>query len=119
MRLSPAAPRDRLVIGERQRPVADDLAGFVALAGDQQHVARLQARDRRRGSPRARSPISTRAGRGGQDRGADRGRIFAARIVVGDDDAVGHLGGDRAHQRPLAGVAVAAAAEHHDELAAT
>ena len=44
-------------------------------------------------------------------------RIFAARIVVGDDDAVGILGGDRAHQRPFAGVAVAAGAEHHDQLA--
>ena len=45
------------------------------------------------------------------------GGVLAARIVVGDDDAVGGLGGDAAHDRPLAGVAVAAGAEHDDELA--
>ena len=38
-----------------------------------------------------RSPISLRAGRGRQDRGADRGRVLAARIVVGDDHDVGQL----------------------------
>ena len=43
--------------------------------------------------------------------------LFAARIVVGDDDAVGFLRGDGAHHRPLAGVAVAAGAEHHDQPA--
>ena len=58
------------------------------------------------------------AGRRGEDRGADRGGVFAARIVVGDDDAVGLGGGDGAHQGPLAAVAVAAGAEHHDEPAA-
>ena len=44
--------------------------------------------------------------------------VLAARIVVGDDDAVGEPRGDLAHHRPLAGIAVAAAAEHHDEPAA-
>ena len=57
------------------------------------------------------------AGAGGEDGAADRGGVLAARIVVGDDDDVGELLGDRAHLRPLAGIAVAAAAEHHDELA--
>ena len=50
--LLPKRRRDRLVVAERQRPVADDLAGFMALAGDQQHVARLQRRRPRCGSPR-------------------------------------------------------------------
>jgi len=39
----PPCPQCRLhlvVVAESQNPVADDLAGFVALAGDQQHVAR-------------------------------------------------------------------------------
>ena len=58
------------------------------------------------------------ARRCGQDRGADRGRLLAARIVVGDDDAVGILVRDAAHDRPFARVAVAAGAEHHDQLAA-
>ncbi len=42
----------RLVVGERQDPVADDLARLVALAGDDQHVARLQHRARPCGWPR-------------------------------------------------------------------
>ena len=43
---------------------------------------------------------------------------FEARVVAGDDDAAGEPAGDRAHQRPLGGVAVAAAAEHAPEPAA-
>ena len=85
--------RDLLVVGERQHLVADDLAGLVALAGDEQHVAGSQRRRRRRGSPRrGRRSRSRPARRRGS--GADRGRILGARIVVGDDDAVGVLGRD-------------------------
>ena len=72
---------------------------------------------RRRGSPRR--------GRRSRARRARPARISArmasgplgARIVVGDDDDVGILDRDRAHDRPLALVAVAAAAEDADELA--
>ncbi len=63
----------------------------------------------------ARSPISMRAGRGSQDLAADGRRIFAARIVVGDDGKIGLGDGDLAHLGPLALVAVAAAAEHHHQ----
>src|SRR5260370_18535057 len=38
--------RNGLVITERQCLCADDLAGFMALAGDQQHIARMQTRNR-------------------------------------------------------------------------
>ena len=48
-----------------------------------------------------------------QHRGADRGRILAARIVVGDDRHVGEARRGRAHQRPLAAIAIAAGTEHH------
>ena len=65
----------------------------------------------------ARSPISRAPGRAGQDLGADRLGLLAARIVVGDDDVIGERGGDPAHDRPLALVAVAAAAEHAHEPA--
>ena len=51
------------------------------------------------------------------DLGADRGGLLAARIVVGHQREVGEARGDLAHHRPLAAVAVAAAAEHHDQLA--
>src|SRR6185437_5909360 len=107
----------RVMIGKRQHPVADNLAGFVAFAGDQQHVTALERRDA--GADRLGTVgYLGSAGRNGKNGGADRGRIFAARIVVGDDDAVGILGGDAAHDRTLAGVAVAAGAEYDDELSA-
>src|SRR6185503_8423994 len=51
-----------------------------------------------------------------EDLGADRRRLLAARIVVGDDDTVGVIGGDAAHDRPLALVAVAAGAEYDDKF---
>ena len=63
----------------------------------------------------ARSPISIAPGAARQDLAADRGGIFAARIVVGDDGEIGLGDGDLAHLGALALVAVAAAAEHHDE----
>ena len=64
---------DRLVIAERQHPVADDLAGFVALAGDQQHVAGLQLGDRAadrlaRGRRSRRRPAPPRGSRRGSRR---------------------------------------------------
>ncbi len=81
-----------------------------------QRIARLQPGDR--GPDRLGAVADFPGALGGaEDRGADRLRIFAARIVVGDDDAVGIFGGDRAHQRTLAGIAVAAGAEHHHQLA--
>ena len=52
------------------------------------------------------------------DLGADRRRLLAARIVVGHQGEVGQPRGDLAHHRPLAAIAIAAAAEHHDQLAA-
>ena len=56
--------------------------------------------------------------RAGQDRGPDGGGILVAGIVVGDHHQVGQFGGDAAHRLALAGVAVAACAEHHGEPAA-
>ena len=64
---------DRFVIAERHYPVADDLAGFMALAGDQQNVAGAQIGNRR--ADRL-APVADLdgAGRGGEDGGADGGR---------------------------------------------
>jgi hypothetical protein len=102
------------MIRERQYPVADDLAAFMTLAGDEQRVPRFErgdgAADRLAAIPDLRRADGAR-----EDFGADTRRYFAARVVVGDDDAVGIVNRDRAHDRPLAAVAVAAAAEHHDE----
>ncbi|MEI9888467.1 MAG: hypothetical protein WDN08_18595 [Rhizomicrobium sp.] len=43
--------------------------------------------------------------------------VFGPRVVVGDDHDIGVLGGGFTHQRTLAFVAVAAAAEHNMQLA--
>ena len=46
---------------------------------------------------------------------ANLGGVLAPRIVVGDDGEIGLGRSDTPHLGPLAFVAVAAAAEHHDE----
>src|ERR1700730_15001123 len=104
------------MIAERQHAVPDDLPGLVALAGDQERIALAKAGDRGPDRFAAVADLPAALG-GGQDRRADRRRIFAAGIVVGDNDMVGMLSGDRAHQRTLAGIAVAAGAKLHNEAA--
>src|SRR6476646_3151692 len=66
---------DRVVIVERQHLTADDLPGFVALAGDQQRVAALELAD---GGADRRAALADfgGAGRGAKDGGADRGRAL-------------------------------------------
>src|SRR3954454_3553140 len=98
------------MIAERQRAVADDLPGLVALARDQEHIARFELLDRNADGVGAVTDLPRPLGRV-QDRGTYCFGIFAARIVVGDDDAVGTLGSDRAHDRPLACIPIAAGAE--------
>ena len=84
-----SAARDRFVVGERDR-----------LARRRSGRSRGPCRRRRGRRParawRRRGAIASRAvadldgaGRAGEDRLADRGRILGARIVVGDDDHVG------------------------------
>ena len=98
----------------------DLLAGLVALAGDHDGVARPGPAHRGARSPpagrRSRAPRRVpRLGlRAGQHRGADRGRVLAARVVVGDDQQLGPRRRRGAHQRALAAVPVAAAAQHDD-----
>ena len=104
------------MIAERQYKVADKLPGLMALARDQQRISRLQTSDRDADRLRAVANFPGALRRTENSR-SDRRWILAARIVVGNDDAVGMLGRDRAHQGTLAGIAVATGAEHHDELA--
>ena len=97
---APRAPRRR----RRRMPHARDfLVVLVALAGDQHHVAR-----RRPGAPRARSPRGGPRSRRARCVPVDAGhdlrrrspRRLAARVVAGDDHAVGQPRGDA---RPSAG----------------
>src|ERR1700722_6970716 len=105
----------RVVVTEGQHAIADNLSGLVALAGDQKHVTLFEAGNGL--ADRFRAVTDFRGAPGGsKNRGADRSRIFAARIVVGDDDLVSVLSSDRAHQRSFSRVAVAARAEHDDQF---
>ena len=91
----------------------------MALAGDQHDVrpARASLSAVAIASPRS-WMIRARVGLDAADDVAgDRLRILGARIVVGDDDLIGEFIGDRAHQRALARIAVAAAAEHAPQRA--
>src|SRR3954454_21783906 len=99
------------MIGKRQGAVADDLAGFMTFPGGDQHVACPTLPDCRMNGL---GPISAfaRTLRTLPNLGADRGGLFGARVVVGHDHGVALLDRDPAHDRPLAPVPVAAAAEH-------
>ena len=76
------------MVAKRQHAIADDLPGLVTLAGDQEHIALLEPRNGLADRFRAVADFLGALG-GGEDRCADGRRIFAARIVVGDDDLVG------------------------------
>ena len=109
---APRAPRSRRRTGPCGR--LELLALLVPLAGDHDHVARLGSGDRLGDRlaavdvcARRRGPAPTRISLD------DRLGVLGARVVGGDDHPVGQPPGDLAHQRPLAAVAVAAAAEHH------
>ena len=101
----------------------DLLAGLVALAGDHDDVARGAPRPRPRAMAARRSPISSTRAPGDlagavEHRGADRGRVLGAGVVVGDPEVVGELGAQPAHHRALGAVAVAAAAQHGEHAPA-
>ncbi|MNY41277.1 hypothetical protein D3C86_1760770 [compost metagenome] len=104
------------MIRERQRDGTDRLAFLVSLARDDQRVAALKHADG--GADRFGAVADFGCTRGGSHNfRADHLGHFRARIVVRDDHHVGKPRGDLAHDRPLALVAVAAAAEDHDHPA--
>ena len=108
-------------IGEREPRAADVLVVLVALAGDEDDVFGGAALPIAWRIASARFSItSTSSWPIAPARICARIEVgrFEARVVAGDDDAVGEPAGDRAHQRPLGRVAVAAAAEHAPEPAA-
>src|SRR5687768_9192681 len=108
-----ALPGDGHVV-EREHLVADDLALLMALAGEEDDVARARFQDRRRDRLAAAGHLSG-AGSALHDAAPDRRRILAPGIVVGDDGEVGKPSRHRAHLRALADVAVAAGAEDDDQ----
>src|SRR6476619_6479621 len=112
-----------LGVAERlARPVAL-LIGFVTLARQQHDVAAPGLADRAGDGYRAveldRITAVARLANAVHDFAGDRGRIFAARIVVGHQHPIGKLCREPAHLGPLSPVALAAGAEQADELAAS
>src|SRR5262245_61150111 len=105
----------RLMIREGQDTIANDLTRLMALAGDQQDVAALEIRDCLADRFGAVADLGC-ASSVGKNGGADRRRVFAARVVVGHDDTIGTFSCDAAHDRPLAAIPIAACTEHHGEL---
>ncbi len=109
-------------VGKMRAHAVRILIVLVALAGDQHDVARLRAADSgvdRGGAVEVDGPAAVAGvANAADDRARDCRRVLGARVVAGDDDAVGERRRDTPHLRPLAGVAIAAASEHADELAA-
>src|SRR5712692_3810171 len=97
---------------------ADDLICLVALAGDDDHVASPGpcegAADCGLPVGNCLMPVHDQAARyAGGDLGDDGLRPLGARVIGGDPHAVTETPGDLPHERPLAPVAITAAAEHH------
>src|SRR4051794_19039028 len=109
-------PRHRRVVERDLVPVRELLALLVALAGDDDDIAVGGQRDRLLDR---RAPVDLDAHvvavDAGDDLGHDRLGVLGARIVAGDEHLVGQPGGDLAHDRALAAVAVAAGAEDDDD----
>ena len=110
--LAPARRRTTSTSSNGITVVADRLSLLVALARHRQHVAGAETVQRLGDRARPVADLAA-AGAGGQHGGADRGRVLAARIVVGDDGDIGKARRGGAHQRALAAIAIAAGAEHH------
>src|SRR3954454_17588914 len=96
-------------------PAGELLALLVALARDDEHVTGPGHVDRLL-DRRAAVDLHLDPAAGSLEDLADDGlRRLVAGVVGGDDRDVGALTGDRAHERALGAVAVAAGAEDHDE----
>src|SRR5450830_1713605 len=110
-------------IGKHHLAALDFLVGLVAFTGQQDHVpfgGLLDGQQDGGGAvfDRLHAGAGTVHIHAGDDVGDDGARLFAAGIVAGDEDVFGHLG-DGAHLGALAGIAVAAAAEHAPQFSAS
>src|SRR5579863_9486750 len=111
------ATRDIDVV-ERVLDARDFLIRLVALARDQHYIARPRLTQGLRNCLRA---IALHDGRLRPRESVENLRddsiaVFVARIVVGDDDAIGQTFGDAAHLRAFARVALTAATEHANQF---
>src|SRR5690606_36084641 len=105
---------DLLMIRERILLSRDLLSMFMALPGDDQRVAGLK---HPHCPANGFAPIAyfNCIRYRGHDFGANFRRLLGARIIVGDDGDIGQTPRDLAHDRALATIAIAAAAEHNND----
>src|SRR5688500_8773423 len=96
----------------------DFLVVLVAFAGHENHVARVRTCDRGTYGLRAIGRDGARRREAFEYVGDDPVRVFGARVIAGDDHLVREPARDASHERTFAPVAIAAAAEDADELAA-
>ncbi len=106
---------NRVMIAEGNDLGSNRLAFFMALASNQQNIARIQNIDARTNSFRPVANFLRTRTRGQNFRANDLG-ILAARIVVGDNNPVCMLCRNGPHLWPLALVAVTTTAKNHNQL---
>src|SRR6187399_1716232 len=95
---------------------ADDLVRLMTLASHQHHVTGnccLQCLHD--GQTPVRHHVHCCCADSGPDVGEDLRRIFGARVVVGEHDAVGSACSHSTHQRSLAAIPIATTAEHRGQ----
>ena len=94
---------------------ADDLAGLMSLARNDEHISYIKFPD----GPM--NGLSTaihldRAGSCFENGAPDRRRVFTTRIIVGDKYLICAFNRDLPHLRPFADIAIAAATKNHRKL---
>src|SRR6185503_5053920 len=101
----PRAGTQAVAVAEWPALAADDLVILVPLSGDEHGVARARFRERRVDRARAVALDEHLAGPAdpAQDHRDNAVGVFAAWVVVGDDDAIREPLGGLAHERALAG----------------
>src|SRR5712692_267059 len=108
-----------VIEGEHLR--TDNLVGLVALPGEHNYVTRAGpfegAADRGLPVRNRNMPVESGLGDARDDFGDDGFGSLTPWVVRRHPDPVGEARGDAAHQRPLAAVAITAAAEHRGEPA--
>jgi hypothetical protein len=105
---------DGLAIAERTTFGADDLIVFMTLPGHKDDIA--LAGESQSVANRIASIVNNRGANSLRESSDDvchdpRSR-FATRVIVRDDDAVGHRRSDARHQRSLADITIASASEN-------
>ena len=101
--------------------VFQNLIIFVPFAGEQYDVARTSGRDRamdRLAAVEFNFVFDVGAAQADQRVVDDIDRILTTRIVAGEYDVVAQFSGGLPHERALAAIAIAAAAEERDDAAA-